>query len=157
FISDAIYLPLTQSTLPKEKIVKNCIARMDAIPQLLADARSNLRNPPRVMTETAIRQNRGTIAFFEKGLFDLVGESGQQAELKSAASRAVEALKEYQKFLEDELLSSAKGDWRMGKERFLKKLELELDAGLTAEQVRAEAESEFARVERDMYIVARQL
>ena len=64
---------------------------------------------------------------------------------------------EYQKLLEDELLPKAQGDWRIGKEKFARKLEFELDAGLTAEQVLREAESEAERVERDMYVIARQL
>src|SRR5205823_988126 len=63
----------------------------------------------------------------------------------------------YQQFLEKELLPRARGEWRVGKERFARKLDLELDAGLSAEQVLAEAQSEFARVEREMYVIARQL
>ena len=51
----------------------------------------------------------------------------------------------------------ATGDWRLGKRKFAKKLELVLDAGMTADQVLADAEAEFARVQRDMYVVARQL
>src|SRR5205823_4617969 len=47
--------------------------------------------------------------------------------------------------------------WRIGKEKFTRKLELELDAGLSADEVRREAESEAARVEREMYVIARQL
>jgi uncharacterized protein (DUF885 family) len=59
--------------------------------------------------------------------------------------------------LEDDLLPRARGEWQLGRERFARKLDLELDAGLTAAQVLDEAESEFARVEREMYVIARQL
>jgi uncharacterized protein (DUF885 family) len=157
YISDSVYLLLVQSTLPKEKNVKNAAARIAAIPKVVAAAKANLRNPPKVMTETAIRQNRGSIAFYESGFFELAGDAGKDAETKAVAAKAVEALKDYQKFLEEELLPKAKGDWRLGKDRFARKLELELDAGLTADDVLKEAEAEFARVERDMYVVARQL
>ena len=61
-------------------------------------------------------------------------------------------LEEYQKFLEKDLLPRAKGEWRLGKEKFAAKLELELDAGLTADEVLREAEAEFDRVEREMYV-----
>jgi uncharacterized protein (DUF885 family) len=54
-------------------------------------------------------------------------------------------------------MSRATGDWRLGKEKFSRKLELVLNAGMTAEQVLADAEAEFARLEREMYVVARQL
>ena len=53
YISDSVFLLLTQSTLPKEKNIANCIARMKQIPKVLAAAQENLRNPPRVATETA--------------------------------------------------------------------------------------------------------
>jgi len=55
------------------------------------------------------------------------------------------------------LMPRATGDWRIGKKKFYKKLEMVLDAGMNADQVLADANSEFDRVERDMYVVARQL
>src|SRR5262249_3347147 len=67
----------------------------------------------------------------------------------------VPVLKEYQKFLEEDLLPRAKGEWRIGKDKFAKKLDMELDAGLSAAEVLAEAEREAERVERDMYTIAR--
>jgi uncharacterized protein (DUF885 family) len=77
--------------------------------------------------------------------------------LKKAAGPVVAALKQHQLFLENELLPKATGEWRLGKKKFSRKLELVLDAGLTADQVLADAEAEFARVHRDMYVVSRQL
>jgi len=61
-------------------------------------------------------------------------------------------LKDYQKFLESELLPRANGEWAIGTEKFARKLELELDAAMGADKVMADAESEFARVARDMYV-----
>jgi len=157
YISDSLFLLLIQSTLPKETNVANAIARMRQIPKVVAAAKENLRNPPRVHTETAIRQNRGAIAFYERELFELAGTTPQLEALQAAAKPVAACLKEYQEFLDKDLLPRAKGDWRLGKEKFARKLELELDAGLSAPQVLAMAESEFDRVERDMYVIARQL
>src|SRR5262249_11373624 len=144
-------------TLPRPVNVRNCAARMAHIPKVVAAARASLRNPPRVFVETAIRQNRGAIAFYERGIYDLAGETPQLSALRQPAARVVAALKEHQKFLEEDLLPRAKGDWRLGKQRFAKKLELELNAGLSAEEVLREAEAEMDRVEAEMYVVARQL
>src|SRR4029079_8931125 len=60
-------------------------------------------------------------------------------------------------FLEKELLPRATGDWRIGRDKFVRKIELELDSGLTAEEVLAAAEADGARVEREMVTIARQL
>jgi uncharacterized protein (DUF885 family) len=157
YISESVYLLLAQSTQPQPTRVRNCVARMAFIPRIVAAAKKSLRNPPRVVVETAIRQNRGAIAFYEHGLFAMAGETALLSELKPAAKRVTAALKDYQTFLEKDLLPRAQGEWRIGKERFARKLELELDAGLTAAEVLREAEKEFDRVEREMYVVARQL
>jgi uncharacterized protein (DUF885 family) len=157
YISDSIYLLLTQSTLPRERNLANVLGRMVHIPKVVAAARVNLKNPPAVYVETARRQNRGSIAFYKSGLLDMVGDSPLRDRIKAEADKIVPILENYQKFLESDLLPRAKGEWRVGKEHFARKLELELDAGLTADQVLADAEAEFARVEREMVVVARQL
>jgi uncharacterized protein (DUF885 family) len=156
YLSDSIYLLLTQSTQPKATNIRNCVARMAHFPKIIAAAKENLRHPPRVILETAIRQTGGAINFYERGIYEVSGENPRLSELRPAAERVVPLLKEYLKFLK-ELLPQAKGEWRLGKEKFARKLDLELDANLSADEVLKEAEADFVRVERDMYIIARQL
>jgi uncharacterized protein (DUF885 family) len=156
YISDSVYVLLTQSTQPKATNIRNAAARMAQFPKIVAVAKETLHNPPRVVLETSIRQTRGAISFYERGIYEVAGENPQLSELKPAATRVVPLLKDYLKFLE-ELLPRAKGEWRIGKEKFNRKLDLELDANLSADEVLKEAETDFARVERDMYIIARQL
>ncbi len=157
YINDSVYSLLTQSTLAKEKNVTNAIARINQIPRIVESARKTLTDPPKPILETGILQNRGAIGFYEKGIFDLIGSTPQQAELKAACAVAVTALRKHQYFLEDELLPGAGNHWRLGREKFSRKLELVLDVGWDAQRVLAEAELEFERVQRDMYVVARQL
>jgi uncharacterized protein (DUF885 family) len=157
FATDSVYRLFAQSTVDKATNVRNAIARMKQVPAVLAAAKVTLKNPPRVVVETASKQNQGAITFYEQELFDLVGENAQQEALKSAAAEVVVALRAHQLFLDQELLPRATGEWRIGKERFARKLELVLDAGVTAEQVRADATLEFDRVRRDMAFAARQL
>jgi uncharacterized protein (DUF885 family) len=157
FINDSVYTLLTQSTLPQETNITNCIARMKLIPQVVAEAKRSLQNPPAVVTETAIRQNQGAIGFYERDIFQLVGDTPQLNALKAAAKPVVESLKQYQQFLEKDLLPRARGEWRLGEDKFAKKLEFDLEADVTPGQVLVEAESEFVRVQHDMYLIARQL
>ena len=126
-------------------------------PRVVAAAKANLRHPARPLLETAIRQNQGAIAFYEKEIFAFAGKTPQLAALKASAQRVAACLKDYQTFLEKDLLPRATGEWRLGRDKFYRKLELELDANLTADQVLADAQAEFERVQRDMYVVARQL
>ena len=156
-VTEGVYILLTQSSQPKENAITNALARMKQMPQVLAAARENLRNPSRVVTETAIRQNKGAIAFYESDLFAMVGESPQRDAVKTAATEVASALKQHQIFLENELLPRATGDWRLGKDRFYKKLEMVLDAGVTADQVLADANANLVQVQSDMLLIARQL
>ncbi|MBX3443837.1 MAG: DUF885 domain-containing protein [Planctomyces sp.] len=157
YITSSVFLLLTQSTLPREKNVANAAERMRHIPAVIDAAKRSIRNPPRVVLETAIRQNRGAISFYEEGLYEAAGETPQLSPLRPAAEPILAALRDYQTWLEAEALPQAGGEWRLGPEKFAKKLELELEAGLTADEVLADAESEFARVQRDMYVISRQL
>jgi uncharacterized protein (DUF885 family) len=157
YISDCVFVLLTQSTLPKETNLKNAIARMSHIPRIIATAKTTITIPPPSVLETAILQNRGAIRFYEQELFTLAGDTPQLAALKKAAEPVVAALRTHQEFLEKDVRPRATGEWRLGKAKFARKLELVLDAGMTADEVLAAAEAELVRVRSDMYVVARQL
>src|SRR5262245_17288012 len=85
YISESVYLILTQSTLPKERNVENATRRMAFIPKVVAAAKESLKDPPEVFVKTAIGQNRGAIAFYEGGIFELTGETPGLGELRAAA------------------------------------------------------------------------
>jgi len=157
FISDSVYALFASSTVPKERNLRHAIQRLSQVPSVIAAARAALKRPPRVYTETAIARNKGAIAFYETGIYEWAGENPATSPLKPACDKVVAALKEYGTFLEKELLPRSNGDWRLGKDKFAAKLVLHLDAGLTAEQVLAQAEAEAQRVTGEMYLVARQL
>ncbi|MCI0639423.1 MAG: DUF885 domain-containing protein [Gemmataceae bacterium] len=157
YITESVYLLLTQSTLPQATNVKNAAARMAFIPRVVEAAKAGLKAAPRVVVETAIKQNRGAISFFQTGIFELAGETPALSALRDASKPVIAALKDYQKFLEEELLPRAKGEWRLGKEKFAQKLKLELNSGIEADEVLKEAEAEADRVELEMFVIARQL
>jgi len=155
--TDCAYALLTQSTLPKETNISNAVARIRLVTGLLAAGRQNLRHPPRVVTETAIKQNKGAIAFYESELFEMIGDTPQLDAVKKAAATAAAALRQHQEFLERDLLPRATGDWRLGRKNYREKFARVLDAGFTADQVLAMAEADFVQVRRDMFLISRQL
>ncbi len=161
YTGDCTFLLITQSTLAKARAAAASLERIRLIPQVVADAKANLSVAPanvlKVHAETAARQNRGTIRYYESGIRELLGSEGEIPGMKEACAKAVEALSGYQEFLEKEVIPKAEGNWRLGKELFAKKLELELESNASADQVRKDAENEFARVEMEMYVIARQM
>ncbi len=157
FITESTYLLFTQSTLPQPVNVRNAAQRILQIPRIVQAAKETLKNPPKVLVETAIRQNKGAIGYYESGIYEIAGETPGMSELKGAADKVLPVLKEYQTFLESDLLPRSAGEWRLGKVKFAQKLALELDAGISAEDVLKEAETEADRVEVEMAVIARQL
>jgi uncharacterized protein (DUF885 family) len=157
YLNDSVYLLMTRSTLPMDTNVENAMKRMEKFPAVIAAAKQSLKNPPKVILETAIKQNQGMINFYEKDLFVFAGKTKHLDALKKSAANVVGQLKEYQKFLEGDVMPRATDKWRLGKEKFDKQLQLVLDAGMTADQVYADAEREFERVRNELYVVSRQL
>lgn len=157
WISDSVYSLLVQSTLPREVNIRNAISRMQQIPRIVRTAWQTLRESPPSILETAILQNRGAIGFYEQGIYELIRGSDQTEAVRAAAQPVLEVLREHQAWLEDSRRLRAGGDWRLGRELFAQKLEHTLNAGVTADEVLADAEREYARVQNELYLVSRQL
>ena len=157
YLSGSVYSLLTQSSLPHEENVSNVIARIRQLPEVVAEARRTLTNPPLPVLETSINQNRGVIGFYEKGIYELAGDSPQCTELKKVADDLLVHLRAYQEFLETDLRARARIEWRLGKEKFDRKLQFAANGDITADEVLARAEDEFHRVTGEMYVTARQL
>lgn len=154
-ISDSTFLLITQTTLPPAVVWNAVLMRTREVPRIVREARANLMSPgkprpARVVVETAIRQNLGSIAWYRQGLMDQVGKHGPKEEMSVACLKAVEALEDHNRFLNRELLPNATGDWRLGKEKYGEKLVLDLESPLGAAQVAGLAKGEFSRVLAEM-------
>jgi uncharacterized protein (DUF885 family) len=156
-IADAPYLLLVQCTLPMERRIQLCEQRIALVPRIVENAKRCLKNPPAVFVETAIKMNRGAIGLYESGIYEIAGQTPQVSSLRPSSQKAVEVLKGYQDYLEKTLLPQSKGEWRVGKQKFARKLDFDLDAGIIAEELFREATNEQARVEREMWTMGRQL
>lgn len=163
YTTDSTYLLVTQTTLPKAAVTKACLARIREVPRLLQQARANLgakkssRPPVRVFVETAIRQVPGSIAWYKSGLAEALGQGEGAEEVRREAAALVPLFEEYRQFLEKEVLPRSSDQWKLGPKLFAQKLEYELEADISAAEVLAEAEREFARVESEMAALSRTL
>ncbi|MGA9071562.1 MAG: DUF885 domain-containing protein [Terracidiphilus sp.] len=110
---------------PDERL-RSLVAREKQMPVLLAEARSNLKNPPRVFTEIAIEQLPGIVSFFEHdvplALAD-AKDAALNAEFRRTNAEVIRALNDYLVWLRTDLLSKSSGDFRIGAETFSKKLQ----------------------------------
>jgi len=103
--------------------------RLGQLPALLASARQNLNDVPRVWVDLAVRNVAGTASFLRndvpealalQGIGDLPEEvsSGMSEDL----ARAVEEIQRFETWLREELAPRANGDFRLGPDLFRRKL-----------------------------------
>jgi len=127
-ISGSAFTIMSRTFAPPEVRLKALISRERAMPKVLQDARENLKNPPKVYTEVAIEQLPGIVDFFEHDVplaFAGVKDAKLLDEFHKSNGAVMAALKDYEKFLRDEMLPKSNGDFRLGAENFSKKLQYE--------------------------------
>jgi len=149
---------ISREFAPLPQRLESVAQRLEATPALLAQARRNLKNPPRIHTETAMRMNAGTISLIEKELEPLVARNpALKARLAPARAQAVKALKEHGDWLQKELLPKAQGDFRLGDALFREKLSFALESELTKDEILKRAEAELTRTRTEMEALAKEL
>ena len=124
-VSDSAFVLISRNFASPEERLRALVARERRIPQLFAAARANLKNPPRVLTQIAIDQLPGIIAFFQNDVpasFATVKDAKLQAEFKSTNQGVIQAMQLYLDFLRKNLLARSNGDFRLGPDRYAKKL-----------------------------------
>jgi len=151
----AIYGLLAREFAPLKERLLNVKERIKAIPSVLEHAKINLINPTKIHTETAIGQNDGVISLIENDLQSFINQVPElKDEFAPVQKEAIDALKKYGKWLENELLSKATRDFRIGTEKFEKKLYYSLNSGLTKEEILARAEKALIETQDEIYNTA---
>ncbi len=154
-IGGAIYDLVARDFAPLDERLAKVKARLERIPRVAAFAKANVKNPPRVYTETAILQNEGTIGLIRHGLDEFVARvPGAEDDLEDAREKAAAALEYYGSWLQNDLLAESNGEFRLGEERFRTKLAYTLDSDLTMEEILRRAESDLASTQAEMYETA---
>jgi uncharacterized protein (DUF885 family) len=154
-IGSGIYLLLARDFAPMEQRLLSAASRLERIPGLVGQAKANLGIPAGINTETAIRQNQGNIRLIEDDLLGAIeGAPSAGPPLEQAAELALAALRDFQGFLEEDLLARSGGSFRLGPELHYKKLVLTCQSTLTPEEIVERAWSEFYRVRGEMYETA---
>jgi uncharacterized protein (DUF885 family) len=124
-ITGSAFNIMSRTFAPPEVRLRSLIERERKMPAVLAAARVNLKNPPKIYTEIAIQQAPGIINFFQKDVplaFKKVTDQKLLAEFRAANDAVIKALGDYQNYLKTDVLPRSNGDFRMGAETYAKKL-----------------------------------
>jgi uncharacterized protein (DUF885 family) len=154
-LANGLYLIVARDYDSAENRIPNLRKRLEAIPHVIEQAKANLQHPPRIHTETAIEQIQGAINLVREGLSPLLDRSPpQKKEVAPVQERTAKALEDYKKWLQDDLLKRSDGDFRIGPEKFQKKLRFSLASDLSAEELMKRAQADLQQTQAAIYETA---
>src|SRR5262245_19955272 len=116
-ITDGVHNLMTMESSPATVRMQRVVAKLRLVPRLLAAARENIHQPPRVFVERAIVMFRGATDLLEHDLpqaFAGAGDAALQDSLKSMAASARSAIEAYTRELETTVLPQATGTYAIG-------------------------------------------
>ena len=124
--ANAAFTLMERKFAPADDRLRSLIAREKQMPGLLAQARTNLQNPPRIFTEIAIEQLPGIVSFFQHDVpaaFKDANDPALKSEFEQTNAAVIAALNDYLAWLKTDLLPRSNGDFRIGADTFSKKLQ----------------------------------
>jgi uncharacterized protein (DUF885 family) len=116
------------------------IAREQAMPAALAEARKNLDNPPQIYTQIALQQLPGLVHFFQNDVpsaFTDVTDASLKKQFADGNAAVIKALQDYQAWLQSDVLPRSHGDFRIGTAAFRDKLKYDEMVTLPLDQLLA--------------------
>jgi len=116
-ISDGVHNLMTMESSPATERMDQVIAKLRGVERLLAAARENLRQPPRVFVERAIIMFRGASALLRNDLrlaFAGVDDRARKQNLTEAATAAARDVDAYANELEERVLPHTSGEFAIG-------------------------------------------
>jgi len=155
-LGSALFQPLTDDYAPEDVRLGHILSRMASIPHFLQQARSQLVDADPIFIKVAIEENDGNVDLIQNTIAAAFhGESKLKTQFDQVVPPAVEALKNFSRWLEDDL-AKRKTDrtWRLGKELYAEKFRLVMETSITPDQVLADAERELKKTRAEMLQLA---
>ncbi|KAA8997527.1 DUF885 domain-containing protein [Stenotrophomonas cyclobalanopsidis] len=154
----ALYGLMAREFAPLPDRLKSATARLEKLPAIFAQARENLdpARVPKIHAETVAKQNKGILSIVDTFITPHIGELPQadQQRLQAAIDGLKKAVDEQQTWLDKTLVPNAKGDFRIGAEKYDQKLKFALNSSLSRQEIGERARAELKRVREDMYGIA---
>jgi uncharacterized protein (DUF885 family) len=149
-LSDGVHNLMTMESAPAAERARRVIAKLKGTPNLLAAARENIVDPPKVMAERGVRMLKGASSMLGSDLalaFADLGDASLKAELTAAGAAAAKSIDGFVAWFEKEKLPAANGAYVVGKANLEARYRAEELIDLPAEQLLAIGERELARNE----------
>ena len=155
-LGGALFQPLTDDYAPEEVRLGDILSRVAASPRFLDQARRQLIDADPIFIKVAIEENDGNIDLIQNTIAAAIPAGSKlKAQFDQVAPQAIEALKNFSRWLQDDL-AKRKTDrtWRLGKDLYAEKFRLVMETPVTPDQALADAEGELKKTRAEMLQIA---
>jgi len=145
---------------PEDERARRVLSKLRQAPRLVQAARDNVKDPPGIYAKVGLETLRGVLRFIEHDLpraFSTVDDLHLLGDLADASVEAADALKGYVGYLETELAPRARASFRLGREKFERKLKLDEGLPLGVDKLLAIAGRELWATQEEFRRVASRL
>jgi uncharacterized protein (DUF885 family) len=159
-ISDGVHNLMTMESAPAPERMALVASKLREVPRLIADARENIRTPPRVFVERGIAMLHGASNLLAADLplaFRGVGDSALQARLAAAAATARGAIDAYAGTLEADVMPGAAGAFAIGTANVEARYRAEELIDVSADRLLAIGARELQKTEAEFAATAKRL
>lgn len=135
--------------------LKSAIERAKALPKLIQQAKANLKTPPQLHTETAIKQFPAILDFYRNEIPQLIEKASPSLKtaFQTEITKVIAALEDYQRFLQAELLPRSTGNFRLG-EVHPRLLRITLQNTIPLDELIARSRADYNNLRREMALVS---
>jgi uncharacterized protein (DUF885 family) len=145
---------------PEAERARRVVSKLRQVPRVVQAARDNIKDCPGIFVKVGLESWRGTLRFIESDLpraFSGLDDLHILGDLADTSTEAATAIKSYIDYLETDLAPRAKASFRLGRERFERKLKLEDGVDLSSDRLLAIGLRELALVQEEFRKVAGRL
>ena len=155
----AIYSLMAREFAPVEERLINVAGRLEQFPRMYAQIRETIipERVPKIHAETAVKQNKGVLSILDNLVVPQKNKLKKRyrKQLNKAIETARKENAKHQKWLEEEVLPKANGNFRIGPKLYDRKLAFTLQTPFTRQQILEKAESELVKTRSHMYDIAK--
>ena len=141
---------------PLNERAKNAAERLKELPKFIKQAKENLKTPPQLFTETAITQFPAILDFYNTELPEIIAAAPaeSQSKLRDGLAKVIPALKDYQNFLNNELLPRSTGNFRLGAQAHTRLLRLTLQNEIPLQDIINQAQADNNNIRMKMFFTS---
>jgi uncharacterized protein (DUF885 family) len=128
------------SHAPLAERARRVLSKLRQAPRLVQAARDNIKEPPGIFVKVGIETMRGALKFIDEELpraFSSLDDMHLLGDLADAQAEASQTVASYVQYLETDAAPKARASFRLGREKFERKLRLDEGLGLPVDRLLA--------------------